>query len=168
MNMHAQLPALFAYGFALAGHAALLEHPPNASASIRAKAGPSEIVITTTARLAGAIHSLTWNGKEFIDSADHGRQLQSAANFDAGQPFVSETFNPTEAGSRRDSAGPTSSSKLRSLTAAGAEPAHGHANGILACSWREIRGPAAQRPRLVRPFSHQARPDRSWQSGSSH
>lgn len=26
----------------------------------------SEIVITTTSRLAGAIHSLTWNGKEFI------------------------------------------------------------------------------------------------------
>ena len=55
---------------------------PSGHAVIRAKAGPSEIVITTTPRLAGAIHSVAWNGKEFIDSTDHGRQLQSAANFD--------------------------------------------------------------------------------------
>ncbi len=32
------------------------------NAVIRGKAGSSEIVITTTDRLAGAIHSLTWNG----------------------------------------------------------------------------------------------------------
>lgn len=83
---------------------------------IRAKAGGSEIVITTTSRLAGAIHSLTWNGKEFIDSFDHGRQLQSASNFDAGSRFTGETFNPTEAGSRRDGAGPTSTSRLLHIT----------------------------------------------------
>lgn len=83
------------------------------NAVFRRQAGPSEIVITTTDRLAGAIHSLTWNGKEFIDSADHGRQLQSASSFgNGGGPFIAETFNPTEAGSRRDGAGPTSSSKL--------------------------------------------------------
>ncbi|MCA9056053.1 MAG: hypothetical protein KDA75_19605, partial [Planctomycetaceae bacterium] len=79
---------------------------------IRAPAGPSEIVITTTPRLAGAIHSLTWNGKEFIDSHDHGRQLQSAINCDAGGPIAAETFNPTEAGSRDDGAGLTSTSRL--------------------------------------------------------
>jgi len=84
---------------------------------IRATAGPSEIVITTTDRLAGAIHSLTWNGHEFIDSADHGRQLQSASNFDAGAPFIPETFNPTEAGSVHDGAGPRSSSRLLHLKA---------------------------------------------------
>ena len=75
-------------------------------------AGSSEIVVTTTARLAGAIHSLTWNGREFIDSADHGRQLQSALNCDTGQPIAAETYNPTEAGSRNDGAGPTSTSRL--------------------------------------------------------
>lgn len=90
---------------------------PTGESVIRAEAGGSEIVITTTARLAGAIHSLTWNGKEFIDSADHGRQLQSAANFDCGGRFHSETFNPTEAGSRRDGAGTTSSSRLLRLAA---------------------------------------------------
>ncbi len=56
------------------------------------------IVIRTTHRLAGAVDSLTWNGREFIDSVDHGRQLQSASNFDCGGTILAETFNPTEAG----------------------------------------------------------------------
>ena len=90
---------------------------PSGNAVIRAPVGDSEIVITTTSRLAGAIHSLTWNGKEFIDSTDHGRQLQSASNFDAGSPFTPETFNPTEAGSVDDGAGPKSSSRLLHLVA---------------------------------------------------
>ena len=55
-------------------------------AVIRAPFGGSEIVVTTTARLAGAIHSVRWKGKEFIDSADHGRQLQSASSFDNSPP----------------------------------------------------------------------------------
>ena len=94
---------------------------PSGDAVIRAAAGHSEIIITTTARLAGAIHSLTWNGKEFVNSADHGRQIQSASNFDAGTPFTPETFNPTEAGSVRDGAGPKSSSRLLHLIAKGHE-----------------------------------------------
>jgi hypothetical protein len=90
---------------------------PRGDATIRARAGKSEIVITTTSRLAGAIGSLTWNGKEFIDSTDHGRELQSASNFDCGTKFIPEVFNPTEAGSRDDSAGPTSTSRLLKLHA---------------------------------------------------
>jgi len=82
------------------------------NATIRAQAGNSEIVIRTTARLAGAIHSLTWNGREFINSYDHGRQLQSASNLDSGTPIAAETYNPTEAGSRRDSTGDQPSSRL--------------------------------------------------------
>lgn len=85
---------------------------PDGAAQIRSAAGPSQIVITTTSRLAGAIHSLRWNGREFIDSFDHGRQLQSASNLDCGTPMTPETFNPTEAGSRRDHVGPVSSSRL--------------------------------------------------------
>jgi hypothetical protein len=85
--------------------------------------GESGIVITTTDRLAGAIHSLTWNGKEFIDSHDHGRQLQSACSFDCALPnqFWAECFNPTEAGSRADGTGNTSSSKLLRLITDGRE-----------------------------------------------
>lgn len=96
---------------------------PSGNASIRGKAGTSEIVITTTSRLAGAIHSLTWGGKEFIDSYDHGRQLQSAASFDCGHAgeFWAECYNPTEAGSRADGTGEKSSSVLRELRAEGAE-----------------------------------------------
>lgn len=95
--------------------------PPPAfgDATVRAKAGGSDIVITTTARCAGAVHSLTWNGKEFVDSFDHGRQVQSASNFDSGRPFVPEVFNPTEAGSLADGRGATSTSKLLELSAKG-------------------------------------------------
>lgn len=104
------LPTLAA--LMLAPLSALQADAPDGNATIRAAAWSSEIVITMTARLAGAIHSLTWNGREFIDSFDHGRQLQSASNLDCGTPITGETFNPTEAGSRRDGAGDKSSSRL--------------------------------------------------------
>jgi len=86
-------------------------------AEISAPALGSRIIIRTTNRLAGAIHSLTWNGQEFINSWDHGRQLQSALNLDLSTPITNETYNPTEAGSRRDGTGPTSSSVLLLLKA---------------------------------------------------
>jgi hypothetical protein len=107
----------------IAGHAIEPLRPQEISgdAVIRAPAGNSEIVITTTSRLAGAIHSVRWNGKEFIDSHDHGRQLQSASNLDAEGTFFNETFNPTEAGSERDMAGPTSTSRLLWISASGRE-----------------------------------------------
>ena len=88
---------------------------PSGDASISNVAGPSNITITTTQRLAGAIHSLTWNGKEFIDSYDHGRQLQSATSFNGW----GECFNPTEAGSAQDGTGNTSTSFLQYLNASG-------------------------------------------------
>ncbi|MBI3877086.1 MAG: hypothetical protein HY300_14210 [Verrucomicrobia bacterium] len=92
---------------------------PTGDAQIRAQAGKSEVVITTTKRLAGAIHSLTWDGREFINSADHGRQLQSACSFDNSPTANAETFNPTEAGSRHDHIGPTSTSRVLELIANG-------------------------------------------------
>ncbi len=96
-------------GLALADEPSL---PPRADLSIRRAAGNSEIVITTTTRLAGAVHSLTWNGQEFINSSDHGRQLQSASSFSSDGKHWAEAFNPTEAGSRDDGAGLTSTSRL--------------------------------------------------------
>lgn len=96
---------------------------PSGNAVIRGRASGSEIRITTTDRLAGAIDSLRWNGREFIDSYDHGRQLQSAASFDKGDatPFWAECFNPTEAGARADGTGNTSSSRLLAFHAEGSE-----------------------------------------------
>lgn len=110
--------AAAAFGLALAALAAQAEEV-SGDAVVRSLNSAHPIVLTTTARLAGAIHSLTWNGREFIDSADHGRQLQSALNADAGSPIQAETFNPTEAGSRRDGAGPHSTSRLLHLIADG-------------------------------------------------
>jgi len=94
---------------------AVIGTQPSGDASISNVAGPSNIVITTTQRLAGAIGSLTWNGKEFIDSYDHGRELQSATSFDG----LGECFNPTEAGSAQDGTGNTSTSFLQYLNASG-------------------------------------------------
>lgn len=114
MRARVVIPTLFA-GCLLLQQLPLRGKTPSGDATIRAAAGGSEIVITTTSRLAGAIHSLTFNGREFIDSFDHGRQLQSALNLDAGSPIADETFNPTEAGSRDDGVGAKSSSRLLHL-----------------------------------------------------
>ena len=122
------LVALAGASLAVMAYFALTAKPPEPTrpaafgeSAVRGKAGDSEIVVTTTARVAGAIHSLRWNGKEFVDSADHGRQIQSASNFDCGKEFVPEVFNPTEAGSRADGAGETSTSRLLELSAKGNE-----------------------------------------------
>lgn len=58
-------------------------------------------------RVAGAIDYLAWNGMQFINAADHGRELQYAISNQYG-----ECYNPTEAGSMNDGAGPTTSSVL--------------------------------------------------------
>ena len=92
---------------------------PNGDSQIRARAGKSEIVITTSTQLAGAIQSLTWDGVEFINSTDHGRELQSACSFDNSPAANAETFNPTEAGSRKDGALQASTSRLLDIAAAG-------------------------------------------------
>lgn len=111
------LPALI-----LSACASAPEHSAVASGDtiIRAQAGSSEIVIKTTARTAGAIESLQWGGKEFLNNADHGRELQTCWNGNAGmEPIADETFNPTEAGSLDDNTGATSSSRLLEIRAHG-------------------------------------------------
>jgi hypothetical protein len=78
--------------------------------------GGKPLVIRTTSRLAGAIDSIKWAGVEFIDSHDHGRQLQSALNADVAGVFHVECYNPTEAGSVVDALGPKSTSRLEFLS----------------------------------------------------
>ena len=106
--------------FALGSDAALAAGV-NGDSVIRAPAGSSEIVIRTSDRMCGAIRSLTWNGKEFINEADHGRELQSASNLDVDGDIKGETFNPTEAGSRDDGAKQTTTGRLLYLHAEGAD-----------------------------------------------
>ncbi|MBI3576603.1 hypothetical protein HY086_01015 [Candidatus Gottesmanbacteria bacterium] len=81
-------------------------------AEIRGNFDGSDIVIKTTARLAGAIDSLTWKGKEFVYSKYHGEQIQYAWSLDN----QGECNNPTEAGSATDDTGHISSSILQELT----------------------------------------------------
>ena len=86
-------------------------------AEISGTIGGKPLVIRTTSRLAGAIDSVKWAGVEFIDSHDHGRQLQSALNADVDGVFHVECYNPTEAGSVVDALGPKSTSRLEFLSA---------------------------------------------------
>jgi hypothetical protein len=92
---------------------------PDGDAQISSGTNDSRIVITTKSRLAGAIGSVVWRGKEFINTFDHGRELQSAASFDDTRAVGAETYNPTEAGSRDDFTGPHSTSRLLRITACG-------------------------------------------------
>ena len=85
-------------------------------AEISGTIGGKPLVIRTTSRLAGAIDSVKWDGVEFIDSHDHGRQLQSALNADVDGVFHVECYNPTEAGSVVDALGPKSTSRLELLS----------------------------------------------------
>lgn len=68
--------------------------------------------ITSCDWSSGAICSMTWRGKEFIDKKDHGRLLQSASSFND----LGEGYNPTEGGSSMYDDGfypqPSKSSKL--------------------------------------------------------
>lgn len=79
-----------------------------ASWSASAEVKGHTLTMASSPAFGGAITSLTWNGKEFIDKHDHGRELQSAASFDG----LGECYNPTEAGSAADSTDSVSTSKL--------------------------------------------------------
>lgn len=83
------------------------------SQSISTNANGGQIVISaSTDRFAGAIESLTYRGVQYVDIADHGRQIQSAIQLDN----LGECLNPNEAGSEADGAKFTSSSVLLSIS----------------------------------------------------
>ncbi len=66
------------------------------------------LILTASQRTSGALSSLRWRGREFLNAFDHGRELQSALSFDGW----GECYNPTEAGSRNDGTGSVSTSRL--------------------------------------------------------
>lgn len=67
-------------------------------------------------RDAGAVCSIVYDGHEFVNDYDHGRQLQIAWSYND----LGEAYNPTEAGSGDDFTKPTSTSKLLSVRVEGA------------------------------------------------
>ena len=70
----------------------------------------TELSVKAGAPYGGAISSIVWHGKEFVDSFDHGRELQSALSFDG----YGECYNPTEGGSEIDGSKLTTTSELLS------------------------------------------------------
>lgn len=71
------------------------------------------IAISASDRTAGAIDSLVWNGREFVNSWDHGRQIQLALSINGW----GECYNPTEAGGGFDAMGGSSTSRLLGVRA---------------------------------------------------
>jgi hypothetical protein len=84
-------------------------------AVIEKRAGDSTIQLTTSAQFGGSVSSLVFRGVQYVDTRDHGRELQSASSFDG----LGECFNPTEAGSVADRNLPTTSSKVIALKSGG-------------------------------------------------
>lgn len=72
----------------------------------------STIRVRATARSAGAIDLVSWNGQQFVDSTDHGRMMQVAWTGHSTTPCI----NPTEAGSALDLYGQSTQSVLLSHT----------------------------------------------------
>ena len=58
--------------------------------------GGAYVYVSASARTAGAVDSVTWNNKEFINNYDHGRQYQVAGIitliYDANITFVCKPF----------------------------------------------------------------------------
>ncbi len=69
------------------------------------------LTLTVSNRFAGAVDSLQWRGKEFINIFDHGRQISYAWFMDN----TGECLNPTEPGSGVDNFKQTSTSELQSI-----------------------------------------------------
>jgi hypothetical protein len=72
------------------------------------RAGDSMIRLEAAAQFGGSVSSLVFRGEQYVDTRDHGRELQSASSFDG----LGECFNPTEAGSVADRNLSTTSSKV--------------------------------------------------------
>lgn len=87
-----------------------------ADVSIAQTANGATMTVTGSGgRFAGAISSLTFRGVQYVDIADHGREIQSALQLDG----FGECLNPTEAGSKADGTNLTSSSVLLSIANSG-------------------------------------------------
>lgn len=91
-------------------------NPPDTYArEIRGIVDSDELVLRVSARFGGAVESVRWRDKEFINIFDHGRQISYAwAQNDAGG-----CLNPTEPGSADDLFNQSSSTQLLSVCSSG-------------------------------------------------
>ena len=91
----------------------------SASTSVVKVYSPDQSIVlsSNTLRSAGAIDSLIWNGKQFINTNDHGRMLQYAWQINPNE--IGPNWNPTEAGSGADGTGNTTTSVFLSSSVNG-------------------------------------------------
>lgn len=87
------------------------EPPSGYSREIHAPVDGDELTLRVSTQFAGAVESLIWRGKEFINIFDHGRQISYAWGMDGW----GECLNPTEPGSARDGFAQISTSQLTEL-----------------------------------------------------
>src|SRR3954467_1652597 len=87
----------------------------NGNATINGSAFGQPLTISTSSQFGGAVSSLKWGNKEFINNWDHGRQL--SPNYQFFNRYI--CYNPYETGSFEDGNKPTTTSKLLFLTASG-------------------------------------------------
>jgi alpha-tubulin suppressor-like RCC1 family protein len=87
----------------------------NGNATISGNAFGQPLTVSTSSQFAGAVSSIKWGNKEFINNWDHGRQL--SPNYQFFNRYI--CYNPYETGSLEDGQSPTSTSKLLSLSASG-------------------------------------------------
>jgi hypothetical protein len=94
----------------------ILPSAAHADTSISQAANGGTLTVTASGgRFAGAISSLTFRNVQYVNIADHGREIQSAIQLDG----FGECLNPNEAGSKADGASLTSSSVVNSISNAG-------------------------------------------------
>jgi alpha-tubulin suppressor-like RCC1 family protein len=85
----------------------------NGNATINGPALGHTLSVGTSTKYAGAVSSIKWANKEFINNWDHGRQL--SPNYQFFNRFI--CYNPYETGSLQDGDKPTSTSRLLSFAA---------------------------------------------------
>jgi hypothetical protein len=113
-----RIEEMLAYGLraavgAVCAFSALIEHARCESLQLSSSyKNENATLVADVTRFAGAVHSFKWGDMEFIDSFDHGRELQSAVVFDD----LAGCFNPTEAGSANDYRSGNSSSRVLKAT----------------------------------------------------
>ncbi|SDH25690.1 hypothetical protein [Nitrosomonas sp. Nm132] len=87
----------FGYGFPR--YKAFCEAKFNGSPGLD-NCGGTQITVGTNAAAGSAIFTLTWNGKQFINDWDYGRQIQIAENSASSCSGYNCADNPTEAGDK--------------------------------------------------------------------
>ncbi|GAA3551543.1 hypothetical protein [Kribbella ginsengisoli] len=80
--------------------------------------GRNRLAVTSSAALAGAVASVSVNGKEFIASGGYGSAFQYAFHGWGNGKQASECYNPTQAGARIDSDGQAPPFHAKSSTSA--------------------------------------------------